>query len=136
MEATGNLSNTASMSSLPRREIILTIAGLMVAMFLASLDQTIVSTAMPRIITDLGGFTLYTWVTTIYIFTGAITVSIIGKLTDMYGRKWFFYRRHFYFCCRVSALRSEPNYDPDYHFPRLPGYRRRVHDGDSRDDYR
>jgi len=59
-------------------------------MFLSSLDQTVVSTAMPRIITDLGGFSHYTWVTTSYIIASAVTVPITGKLTDMYGRKYFY----------------------------------------------
>jgi EmrB/QacA subfamily drug resistance transporter len=76
--------------SLPRRQIIITLAGVMLAMFLGSLDQTIVGTAMPRIITDLGGFAHYTWVTTAYIIASTITVPITGKLTDMYGRKWFY----------------------------------------------
>ncbi len=76
--------------SLPRRQIIITLTGVMLAMFLGSLDQTIVGTAMPRIITDLGGFAHYTWVTTAYIIASTITVPITGKLTDMYGRKWFY----------------------------------------------
>jgi EmrB/QacA subfamily drug resistance transporter len=62
----------------------------MLAMFLASLDQTVVGTAMPRIITDLGGFSHYTWVTTVYIITSAVAIPITGKLTDMYGRKFFY----------------------------------------------
>ncbi|MBI4285737.1 MAG: MFS transporter, partial [Chloroflexi bacterium] len=64
--------------------------GVMLAMFLGSLDQTVVGTAMPRIISDLGGFSHYTWVTTAYIITSAITIPITGKLTDMYGRKYFY----------------------------------------------
>ena len=76
--------------SLPRRQILITLAGVMLAMFLSSLDQTIVGTAMPRIITDLGGFAHYTWVTTAYIIASTITIPITGKLTDMYGRKWFY----------------------------------------------
>lgn len=76
--------------SLPRRQVLITLAGVMLAMFLGSLDQTIVGTAMPRIIADLGGFTHYTWVTTAYIITSAIAIPITGKLTDMYGRKWFY----------------------------------------------
>jgi EmrB/QacA subfamily drug resistance transporter len=65
-------------------------AGVMLAMFLASLDQTIVGTALPRIVADLGGFTKYTWVATAYIIASTIAVPITGKLTDMYGRKWFY----------------------------------------------
>jgi EmrB/QacA subfamily drug resistance transporter len=76
--------------SLPKRQVMITFAGVMLAMFLSSLDQTVVGTAMPRIISDLGGFSHYTWITTAYIITSAVTIPIIGKLTDMYGRKYFY----------------------------------------------
>ena len=79
-----------SLRSLPRRQVIITLVGVLLAMFLASLDQTIVGTAMPRIIADLGGFAHYTWVATAYIVASTITMPITGKLTDMYGRKWFY----------------------------------------------
>jgi len=74
---------------LPKREVVLTLAGLMLAQFLASLDQTVVGTALPRIITDLGGFSKYTWVVTSYMITSTVTVPIVAKMSDMYGRKWF-----------------------------------------------
>jgi len=74
---------------LPRRQVIITMAGVMLALFFASLDQTIVGTALPRIITDLGGFAHYTWVATAYIISSTVTLLIAGKLSDMYGRKWF-----------------------------------------------
>ena len=74
--------------SIPRRQVVITMTGVMLAMFLSSLDQTIVGTAMPRIISDLGGFSHYTWVTTAYIITSAVAIPITGKLTDMYGRKY------------------------------------------------
>jgi EmrB/QacA subfamily drug resistance transporter len=76
--------------SLPKQQVMITFAGVMLAMFLGSLDQTVVGTAMPRIISDLGGFSHYTWITTAYIITSAVTIPIIGKLTDMYGRKFFY----------------------------------------------
>jgi len=76
--------------SLPRQQVIVTFVGVMLAMFLGSLDQTVVGTAMPRIISDLGGFSHYTWITTVYIITSAVTIPITGKLTDMYGRKSFY----------------------------------------------
>lgn len=79
-----------NLRSLPRKQIFLTFAGVMLAMFLSSLDQTVVGTAMPRIVLDLGGFSQYTWVTTAYIITSAVTVPITGKLVDMYGRKKFY----------------------------------------------
>jgi len=84
------LAPPIGLRSLPRKQIIITFAGVMLAMFLASLDQTVVGTAMPRIISDLGGFSKYTWVTTAYIITSAVTVPITGKLTDIYGRKFFY----------------------------------------------
>ncbi len=76
--------------ALPRRQIIITFVGVLMAMFLASLDQTVVGTAMPRIIASLGGFSHYTWVATAYIIFSAVTVPIAGRLTDMYGRKVFY----------------------------------------------
>ena len=75
---------------LPRRTVVLTMAGVMLAMFLASLDQTVVSTAAPRIIADLGGFDRFTWITTAYLVASTTTVPIVGRLTDIYGRKRFF----------------------------------------------
>jgi EmrB/QacA subfamily drug resistance transporter len=59
----------------------------MMALFLGALDQTIVGTALPQIITDLSGANLYTWVVTIYLLASTVTVPIYGKLSDMYGRK-------------------------------------------------
>ena len=62
----------------------------MLAMLLGALDQTVVGIAMPKIIADLGGFNQYAWVTSIYMVTSAVTIPIVGKLTDMYGRKSFY----------------------------------------------
>src|SRR5947208_7482822 len=61
----------------------------MLALLLAALDQPIVGTAMPRIIADLHGFQHYAWVTTAYLLTSTAVVPISGKLSDMYGRKFF-----------------------------------------------
>ena len=58
----------------------------MLALLLAALDQTIVGTAMPRIVADLHGFEHYAWVTTAYLLTSTAVVPIVGKLSDMYGR--------------------------------------------------
>jgi MFS family permease len=76
--------------SLPRKQVIITFTGVMLAMFLSSLDQTAVGTAMPRIIAELGGFSKYTWVTTAYIITSAVAIPITGKMTDLYGRKFLY----------------------------------------------
>jgi EmrB/QacA subfamily drug resistance transporter len=67
-----------------RMEILVAI---MLALFLSALDQTIVGTAMPRIVSDLNGLHLYTWVTTIYLLTATISGPIYGKLSDQFGRK-------------------------------------------------
>src|SRR5919202_1463647 len=79
----------AAYHALPRRELVLTVFGLMLGMLLAALDQTIVGTAMPRIIADLHGFEHYAWVTTAYLLTSTTVVPISGKLSDLYGRKIF-----------------------------------------------
>lgn len=73
-----------------RRETLLTMAGVLLVMLLAALDQTIVATALPRIIADLNGFDQYTWVTTAYLLTSTVTVPIYGKLSDIFGRKPIF----------------------------------------------
>ncbi|MBI5552796.1 MAG: MFS transporter [Desulfobacterales bacterium] len=78
------------LQALPRPVKMKTLTGVLLAMFLASLDQTIIGTAMPRIIADLGGFSHYTWVASAYIIASAIIMPITGRLTDMYGRKTFY----------------------------------------------
>ncbi len=65
-------------------------SGLMVTLLLAALDQTIVATALPRIVSDLGGITQYSWVFTAYMLTSTVTVPLYGKLGDVYGRKYLF----------------------------------------------
>ncbi len=75
---------------LPRSVVVPTMAGVVLAIFLAALDQTVVGTALPRIIADLGGFDRYTWVTTAYMVASTSIVPIVGRLTDMYGRKGFY----------------------------------------------
>ena len=71
-------------------QVFVTLGGVMLALFLSTLDSTIVSTAMPRIIADLKGFEHYTWVSTAYLLTYTAVMPIVGRLTDMYGRKWFY----------------------------------------------
>jgi EmrB/QacA subfamily drug resistance transporter len=68
-----------------KREAVL--FAVLLGLFLAALDQTVVGTALPRIVTDLHGNGLYTWVVTAYLLTSTITVPIYGKLSDIYGRK-------------------------------------------------
>ncbi len=70
------------------RGTVLAAAGLILVLFLVSLDQTIVGTAMPRIIAELRGFERYAWVTTAYLLAETAVIPIVGKLGDLYGRKW------------------------------------------------
>src|ERR1044071_896100 len=63
--------------------------GIVITMFMAALDATIVGTAMPRLVADLNGFELYAAVTTVYLLATTVVVPIVGKLSDIYGRKPF-----------------------------------------------
>ncbi len=72
------------------REVMIVLPGLLLAILLAMLDQLIVSTALPRIVGDLGGVAHLSWVVTAYILTSLIVTPFYGKLGDMYGRKRFF----------------------------------------------
>ena len=66
-------------------------AGLMVTLLLAALDQTIVATALPQIVGDLGGLSSYSWVFTSYLLASTVTVPLYGKLGDIYGRRPLFF---------------------------------------------
>src|ERR687885_2173013 len=68
---------------------VLAVAGLMLSLFLVALDQTVVGTALPKIIADLEGFDRSAWVTTAYLLASTSMIPVIGKLGDVYGRKWF-----------------------------------------------
>ena len=73
---------------LPRIKIFVSVAGTLLAMLLAALDQTIVATALPRVVADLGGFDQFAWVFTAYMLASTTSIPIMGKLSDVYGRKW------------------------------------------------
>lgn len=75
---------------LSRRDKFITLGGVLAAIFLVAMDQTIVATALPDIIAELGGFTHYTLVTTAYLISSTVLIPIVGRLTDIYGRKWFY----------------------------------------------
>ncbi|AFR51107.1 MDR family MFS transporter [Gordonia sp. KTR9] len=77
-------------AGLTHRQILTILAGLMMGMFLAALDQTIVSTAIRTIADDLQGYDMQAWVTTAYLVTATIVTPLYGKLSDLYGRKPFF----------------------------------------------
>ncbi len=79
-----------SAPSLTHRQILTIFAGLMIGMFLAALDQTIVATSIRTIADDLGGLSLQAWATTAYLITATITTPLYGKLSDIFGRKPLF----------------------------------------------
>lgn len=78
------------MGTFTHKQILTIMSGLMMGMFLAALDQTIVSTAIRTIADDLNGFSVQAWVTTAYLITATISTPLYGKLSDLYGRKPFF----------------------------------------------
>src|SRR6202035_5449686 len=73
-----------------RREVLVVLPGLLLAIMLAMLDQLIVGTALPRIVGSLGGVAHLSWVVTAYVLASTITTPLYGKLGDMYGRKKLF----------------------------------------------
>lgn len=77
-------------TSMTRRDILLVFVSLMLGMFLASLDQTIVATALPTIVGELGGLEHLSWVVTSYLLTSTASSPLYGKLSDLYGRKLMF----------------------------------------------
>ncbi len=76
--------------ALDRRRVLLVISALLLGMLLAALDQTIVSTALPTIVGDLGGASHIAWIVTAYLLTSTVSTPLWGKLGDLYGRKSFF----------------------------------------------
>jgi EmrB/QacA subfamily drug resistance transporter len=72
------------------RQILTILAGLLLGMFLAALDQTVVSTAIRTIADDLNGYDLQAWATTSFLITSTISTPLYGKLSDMYGRRGFY----------------------------------------------
>lgn len=73
-----------------RRAQFLTLGAVMLGMLLGSLDQTIVGTAMPRIVGELNGLQHYTWVVTGYLVASTAMMPIFGKISDIFGRKWLY----------------------------------------------
>jgi EmrB/QacA subfamily drug resistance transporter len=65
----------------------LVLTGLIIGMLFSALEQTIVGTAMPTIVAELNGFSIFAWVTTAYLITSTTIVPIVGKLSDLYGRR-------------------------------------------------
>src|SRR5262245_15574314 len=74
----------------PKRQVLIVFSGIMLGMLLAAIDQTIVATALPTIVGDLGGLSHLAWVVTAYLLAETIATPLFGKLGDLYGRKRLF----------------------------------------------
>src|SRR5579863_7189321 len=81
------MSAVAVAGPAPRVNVRLIFSGLMLALLLAALDQTIVATALPTIVGDLGGLSHLSWVTSAFLLAQTVVTPIYGKLGDLYGRK-------------------------------------------------
>lgn len=79
-----------SFSQMSTRTKAVVMAGTLLGLFTAAMDQTVVSTSLPRIVASLGGLGLFPWVFTSFMVTSTTTVPIVGKLTDLFGRKPFY----------------------------------------------
>src|SRR6266849_8506068 len=80
-------SSSAAPAVLGDRQILIAFSGLVLAMLLAALDSTIVSTALPTIVSEMGGLEHLAWVVTGYLLAQTIVTPVYGKLGDLYGRK-------------------------------------------------
>jgi EmrB/QacA subfamily drug resistance transporter len=84
------ITSSAAASTTDQRRVLVIFSGLMLTWLIASLDQTIVSTALPTIVSDLGGLSQLSWVIIGYLLTSTVSTPLWGKLGDLYGRKPFF----------------------------------------------
>ena len=82
--------NRPAFAAYPKRTKFLTLGGVLIGLLMAALDQTIVSTALPRVVADLGGFDRFAWVFTAYLLASTSLIPVMGKLSDMFGRKWVY----------------------------------------------
>ncbi|MGI8926049.1 MAG: MDR family MFS transporter [Tepidiformaceae bacterium] len=94
---------------LDRRQRWLLLGSLMLAMFVGAIDQTVVATATPRILADLGGFPLLSWLFTSYMLSSTVVIPLVGKLSDTFGRKYFVFAGLFVFMVASIACGAAPN---------------------------
>src|SRR2546422_8542069 len=77
-------------TDLTHRQLMTIFSGLLMGLFLAAMDQTVVATALPTIVGDLGNLTQLAWVVTAYLITSTASTPLYGKLGDLYGRRVMF----------------------------------------------
>ena len=126
-------SSSAGIS--PQRRNFIFVAVLL-GMLLAALDQTIVATALPTVVADLGGAGHQSWVVTSYLLASTIVTAIVGKLGDLFGRKVVFAGVGGVLPRRLGAVRVERFDDDAGRIPRTAGHRRRRDHGDGHGRYR
>ena len=85
-----NVAGDAPVATIDHRRVLVVVVGLLLGMLLAALDQTVVATALPTIVGDLGGASHIAWIVTAYLLASTVSTRLWGKLGDLYGRKWFF----------------------------------------------
>ena len=100
------------------QRVRLIFGALMLVLLLASLDQTIVSTALPTIVGDLGGLEALSWVVTAYLLASTIVGPLYGKLGDLYGRKIVLQAAIVHLPRRLGALRARAEHDRADRLPR------------------
>lgn len=88
--STSNVVDEDAPERLTHRQILTVLGGLMLGMLLAALDQTIVATALPTIVGELGGLNHLSWVVTAYLLTSTAATPLFGKISDLYGRRRMF----------------------------------------------
>ena len=89
-QAAADAGVSATPAPLTHRQILIVFSGLMAGVLLAALDQTIVATALPTIVGELGGLDHYSWVVTAYLLSSTVSTPLYGKISDLYGRKAVF----------------------------------------------
>ena len=117
-----------------RRSLVL--AACLMATFMAAVESTIVATAMPTIVADLGGFNLFSWVFAVYLLTQAVSIPVYGRLADIYGRKTVFHVGAGLFLIGSTLVRLRAEHGMAGAVPRAARPRRRRRAADRHDDLR
>ena len=107
--ASSGVLEEAPVLDLSHRRVLIIIGALLLGMFLAALDQTIVSTALPTIVADLHGASHLAWVVVAYLLAATVSTPLWGKLGDQYGRKVVLPGGDRHLPVRLGALGAQPH---------------------------
>src|SRR5437870_10735012 len=110
-----------SVETLGRRRTVFVTIGIALGLFLAALDQTIVGTALPRIVAELNGLDYYAWVITAYMVASTTMTPVAGKLSDLFGRRPFLLGGMAGFVAASALCGQAQNMAARVAFPGLPG---------------